>query len=54
MNYAKSAAWYYVPTTDAVLTVLYNALGDVWTGSITAEQAITENLAALEAAFKGE
>jgi multiple sugar transport system substrate-binding protein len=54
MAYARPAAWYYVPTTDPVLTVLYNALGDVWTGSITAEQAITENLAALESAFKGE
>jgi hypothetical protein len=28
-------------------------LGDVWTGKITAEQAITDNLPALEDAFAG-
>jgi multiple sugar transport system substrate-binding protein len=52
-DYTQSTAWYYVNNTNDFNELLGSVLGDVWTGKITAEQAITDNLPALEDAFAG-
>lgn len=52
-EYAKSASWYYVNNTVDFNALLGASLGDVWTGKITAEQAIMDNLSALEFANQG-
>lgn len=49
----KSAFWYYTNNTTQFLDVLTSALGDVWTGKVTAEKAINDNLDALKAALQG-
>ncbi len=54
MNYSRPASWYYVNNTVDFNALLGSVLGDVWTGKITAEQAITENYDALVAAFNGD
>ena len=46
-------AWMYTQNTNAVYPLISSALGDVWTGKITAEKAITDALPALQAAFEG-
>jgi len=53
MSITRSAAWYYVNNTIDFYDVLNSALGDVWTGRTTAEEAINANLVNLLAAFKG-
>lgn len=53
MNYARPTSWYYVNNTVDFNNLLSSVLGDVWSGKTTAEQAITSNLAALEAANQG-
>ncbi len=53
MDYTTSASWYYVNNTNNFNELLGSILGDVWTGKITAKDAITENLAALEDAYAG-
>ena len=51
---AESTCWYYIPHTTEFIELLRTALGPVWTGEETAEQAITENYDALNAVFQGE
>lgn len=53
MEYTKPAAWYYVNNTVDFNALLGSVLGEVWTGKMTAEQAITENYDALVAASQG-
>lgn len=50
---STATSWYYVNNTADFNNLLGSILGDVWTGKITAEQAIGDNLAALESAFQG-
>ncbi len=52
-QYAKSVSWYYVNNTVDFNALLGSTLGDVWTGKITAKDAIDKNLTALQAAFEG-
>lgn len=52
-DYSTSTSWYYVNNTNDFNNLLSSVLGEVWTGSKTAEQAINENLDALKAAFEG-
>ena len=47
MEYAEPTAWYYTNNTDAFNSLLGSVLGDVWTGNITAEEAINNNYDAL-------
>ena len=54
MNYARPASWYYVNNTVDFNALLGSILGDVWTGKVTAEQAINDNYDALVAAFNGD
>ena len=49
----KSSCWYYTSNTDKFIDLLNSVLGDVWTGKLTAEQAITQNIDALKAALAG-
>lgn len=49
----KSVAWYYTVHSTEFNTLLQSVLGDVWTGKITAQDAITKNLDSLTAAFNG-
>jgi len=53
MNVTRSASWYYVNNTVDFFDVLNSALGDVWTGKITAEEAINARIIHLIAAFEG-
>ena len=52
-KYEKSASWYYTNNTMDFNALLGSVLGDVWTGKITAEQAINDNLQALQDAHDG-
>lgn len=52
-KYSQSASWYYVNNTVDFNALLASTLGDVWTGKITAKDAITKNLPALQAAYEG-
>lgn len=54
MSITRSASWYYVNNTVDFNDLLNSILGDVWTGKITAEEAILKNLDALNAAYKGD
>ncbi len=54
MNVTRSASWYYVNNTVDFNNLLGSILGEVWTGKITAEKAITDNYDALVAAFQGQ
>lgn len=51
---ARSASWFYTNNTTDFNTLLGSVLGDVWTGKITAKEAITKNLDALKAAHEGK
>ncbi len=53
MEYSQPTSWYYVNNTDPFNSLLGSILGDVWTGKTTAEQAINDNLQALESAHQG-
>lgn len=50
---ARSASWYYVNNTVDFNNLLTSILGDVWTGKITAQEAVTQNIDALKAAYGG-
>ncbi len=50
----KSTAWYYTVHSTEFNNLLQSTLGDVWTGKITAQDAITQNLDQLNAAFAGQ
>ncbi len=50
---SKSASWYYVNNTVDFNNYLTSILGDVWTGKVTAKDAITQNIEVLKAAYKG-
>ncbi len=52
-DYSKSTSWYYVNNTNDFNALLGSALGEVWTGNQTAEEAITQNLDALKMAHEG-
>jgi multiple sugar transport system substrate-binding protein len=54
MSITRSASWYYVNNTVDFNDLLNSILGDVWTGKTTAEEAILNNLDALNAAYKGD
>jgi len=54
MSITRSASWYYVNNTVDFNDLLNSILGDVWTGKTTAEDAILNNLDALNAAYKGD
>ena len=51
---AKPASWYYVNNTVDFNKLLASILGDVWTGRMTAKEAITANAAALRRAQAGK
>ena len=53
MEYAKPTSWNYTNHTTDFNALLGSVLGNVWTGDVTAEQAINENLEALKAAHDG-
>lgn len=53
-NYSQSASWYYVNNTVDFNNLLSSVLGEVWTGKVTAHDAITQNLNALTAAHSGD
>ena len=48
-----STAWMYTQNTANVYPLLSSILGDVWSGKVTAKDAITKNLDKLQAAFEG-
>lgn len=50
---ARPASWFYTANTSDFNTLLGSVLGDVWTGTTTAKDAITKNLDALKAAHTG-
>ena len=52
MNNSKSTAWYYVGGTDVFNTELDTVLSYVWSGSMTAKDAIGKYYSQLEDAFK--
>ena len=52
-DYAKPTSWYYTNNTVDFNNLLGAALGDVWTGNMTAEQAINDNYDALVMAHDG-
>lgn len=54
MSITRSASWYYVNNTVDFNNLLNSILGDVWTGKITAQEAVTHNVDALNAAFQGD
>lgn len=51
---ARPASWFYTNHTSDFNTLLGSILGDVWTGQISAKDAITKNIDALKAAHKGD
>lgn len=53
MNYSQPTSWFYTNNTLDFNDLLGSVLGNVWTGKITAEQAINDNIAALKAAHSG-
>lgn len=50
---ARPASWFFAENTTDFNTLLGSILGDVWTGTTTAKDAITKNLDALKAAHAG-
>ena len=54
LEYSRPTSWYYVNNTNDFNTLLGSLLGDVWTGKVTAKEAIGENYDSLVAAFKGQ
>lgn len=53
VQYAVPTSWFYTNNTTDFNTLLGSILGEVWTGGMTAEQAINENYDALVAAYEG-
>ncbi|ABX40979.1 ABC transporter substrate-binding protein [Lachnoclostridium phytofermentans] len=53
MKNSKSASWYYVNNTVDFNNLVTSILGEVWTGKVTAQEAITKNMEALKTAYKG-
>lgn len=51
---ARSASWYYVNNTVDFNNLVTSILGEVWTGNMTAQEAITNNIDALKAAYEGD
>ena len=47
MECAQSTCWYYTPHTNEFINLLRSALGPVWTGEQTAEEAINGSYDAL-------
>jgi multiple sugar transport system substrate-binding protein len=52
-THAKSTSWYYVNNTNDFNNLLASALGEVWTGSKTAQEAIGTTINALKSAHQG-
>ena len=52
--YARPTAWYYTNNTIDFNNLLGSALGEVWIGRKTAQEAITSNAAALRRAHAGQ
>lgn len=52
-DYAVSTCWYYVPHTNEFLEYLRSELGSVWTGDITAADALAHAEAHLIEIFEG-
>ena len=52
-GYGKPTAWYYTNNTIDFNNLLQSILGEVWTGTKTARDAITANAAALRRAHQG-
>ena len=53
-KYARPTSWYYVNNTIDFNNLLQSTLGEIWTGSKTAREAITANAAALRRAHQGQ
>lgn len=53
-QYTHPTAWMFTQNTADVYPLVNSILGDVWTGKATAQDAITGNLAKLQAAFEGK
>ncbi len=53
-KYSRSASWYYVNNTNDFNTLLGSLLGSVWTGNMSAKDAITNNIKALNDAYSGK
>lgn len=54
MEYSRPTSWYYTNNTVDFNNLLTSLLGDVWTGKISAEEAILDNIEALRSAHAGE
>lgn len=52
-DYSTSTSWYYVNNTVDFNNLLGSALGEVWTGNQTAEEAIGQEIDALRMAHEG-
>lgn len=52
-EHSRSTSWYYVSATDVFNSVLDTALSYIWTGDMTAQQAIDKYMPELEDAFTG-
>ena len=52
-DYAVSTCWYYVPHTNEFLEYLRSELGSVWTGDISAADALSHAEAHLIEIFEG-
>ncbi len=53
VNHAKPTSWYWVNNTNLFNDALSSILAPVWSGNITAADAITQNLDQLKAANQG-
>ena len=51
LNYARSFGWHWVPGYDAFLPELATILADVWSGAITAQEALSAGRPAIERAI---
>jgi multiple sugar transport system substrate-binding protein len=49
----KPTCWHYTPNTDIIYNILRPALSEVWTGAVTAKEAVESVRAAMEAALAG-
>lgn len=53
MSNAKSTCWYYTPHTDEFITYLRSILGPVWTGEMSAADALADGYDALNGILNG-
>lgn len=53
MESAQSTCWYYIPHTNEFINELRAALGDVWTGDATAQEALDNYYDILNDIFQG-